>query len=362
VTALTEAIAVAPVVSEIDKHKEIEKLLLNERKQKAKHPEMLLLLLGPGGSGKSTVVKQIKILTCDGFTPQEKEFYKHLCCKNIIENMKELLAINKLLDIELSPETQVVAARFLEWTEGLSKIEWDTLGVPPDVVADVRTLWADPVLHLTTMPRAEQLHIGVSASYFFNAVDRITEKDYVPTSDDILRSRFITTAVHETHFSVNDTKFRIIDVGGQRGERKKWIPLFSDVTAIIFVAAISEYDQKLIEDNRVNRLKESLDVFGNICNTKALRKTPIILMLNKVDLFKEKIKRVPLTECFREYTGDDSYDATSQYILDTFHKLKRNQTRTIYSHFTCATDTQSFKLVLTAVTDIIVSSMLDEQF
>ncbi|EJW74437.1 hypothetical protein WUBG_14655 [Wuchereria bancrofti] len=41
---------------------------------------------------------------------------------------------------------------------------------------------------------------------------------------------------------------RIFDVGGQRSERKKWIHCFEDVNAIIFIAAISQYDQVLFED------------------------------------------------------------------------------------------------------------------
>lgn len=42
----------------------------------------------------------------------------------------------------------------------------------------------------------------------------------------------------------------MFDVSGQRSQRRKWIHIFDDVNAIIFVAAISEYDQYLREDNR----------------------------------------------------------------------------------------------------------------
>ena len=47
---------------------------------------------------------------------------------------------------------------------------------------------------------------------------------------------------------VEDQEFSVLDVGGQRNERKKWIHCFDGVTGIIFVVAINEYDQVLFED------------------------------------------------------------------------------------------------------------------
>lgn len=79
------------------------------------------------------------------------------------------------------------------------------------------------------------------------------------------------------------------DVGGQRNERKKWIHCFDEVTAVIFVAAISEYDQVLYEDNTQNRLVEAINLFEEICNSRWFEKTSMILFLNKRDLFEDKI-------------------------------------------------------------------------
>lgn len=46
---------------------------------------------------------------------------------------------------------------------------------------------------------------------------------------------------------------RMVDVGGQRSERRKWIHCFENVTSIMFLVALSEYDQVLVEcDNEVN--------------------------------------------------------------------------------------------------------------
>lgn len=52
--------------------------------------------------------------------------------------------------------------------------------------------------------------------------------------------------------------FRVFDVGGQRSERKKWIHCFEDVNSIIFIAALSEYDEVLFEDETTVRLNKRL--------------------------------------------------------------------------------------------------------
>lgn len=116
--------------------------------------------------------------------------------------------------------------------------------------------------------------------------------------------------------------FSVIDVGGQRSERRKWIHFFDDVNGIIFVAAISEYDQKLLEDDRTvgfswvirtiilvlrtlfkNRLIETLQLFANISNSRYFSNSAMILFLNKIDLFKEKMTRISLKETFPHYKG-----------------------------------------------------------
>ena len=47
----------------------------------------------------------------------------------------------------------------------------------------------------------------------------------------------------------------MFDVGGQRSQRKKWIHCFDDVDCVLFVVALSEYDQVLSEDSSVNRMQ-----------------------------------------------------------------------------------------------------------
>lgn len=110
----------------------------------------------------------------------------------------------------------------------------------------------------------------------------------------------------------------MFDVGGQRSERKKWIHCFESVTSIIFCTALSEYDQVLLEEKAQvrhsplpniilahlvltqNRMVESLILFESVINSRWFLRTSIILFLNKIDVFKNKLPKV----CFHSQKHD----------------------------------------------------------
>jgi guanine nucleotide-binding protein subunit alpha len=138
---------------------------------------------------------------------------------------------------------------------------------------------------------------------YFDDVDRISLPNFVPNDQDVLRTRVKTSGITETKFLIGDLTYRMVDVGGQRSERKKWIHCFEDVTAIIFMVAISEYDQVLFEDETVNRISESLMLFKSVCEMDWFSKTSIILFMNKTDLFEKKLKSSPLINYFPKYRG-----------------------------------------------------------
>ena len=59
----------------------------------------------------------------------------------------------------------------------------------------------------------------------------------------------------QIEFEYKSLVFNMFDVGGQRSQRKKWIHCFDDVDCVLFVSALSEYDQVLLEDSSVNRMQ-----------------------------------------------------------------------------------------------------------
>lgn len=54
--------------------------------------------------------------------------------------------------------------------------------------------------------------------------------------------------------------FRMMDVGGQRSERKKWIHCFEGVQCLLFMVALSGYDQCLVEDQNAVSAPQALAI------------------------------------------------------------------------------------------------------
>lgn len=133
--------------------------------------------------------------------------------------------------------------------------------------------------------------------------------------------------------------------------------------AIIFVAAISEYDQVLFEDHTQNRVVEALELFKEICSSAWFTKTSIVLFLNKVDLFQEKIKKRKIEDnpYFDDCNAGNSCDEGIKYMTNKFLKqVEPKRRKDMYAHATCATNTQNVKVVFGACLSIITQNNLSD--
>lgn len=337
-----------------ERSKQIDKDLRADREQQAR--EVKLLLLGAGESGKSTIVKQMKIIHESGYTQDDCIQYKPVVFSNTIQSMIAIIRAMGQLKINFGDPDRAHDARQLFNLVSNS----DEGEMPPELADIMKKLWKDSGVQECFM-RSREFQLNDSAPYYLNELERISAPHYIPTEQDVLRTRVKTTGIVETHFSFKGLNFKMFDVGGQRSERKKWIHCFEGVTSIIFCVALSGYDLVLAEDEEMNRMVESMKLFDSICNNKWFTDTSVILFLNKKDLFAEKIKKSPLTICFPEYTGANTYEAAGNYIQLQFENLnRRRDLKEIYTHFTCATDTSNIRFVFDAVTDIIIKNNLKE--
>eukprot|EP01134_Creolimax_fragrantissima_P003440 CFRG3440T1 len=334
--------------------KELDEVIKTEKALRDR--SVKLLLLGAGESGKSTVLKQVKILHDKGFSDEDRVQLKDTIYTNVKDAALDILTGMKATGISFQDEAVKIES------EKIFEFEYKTAMIVTEepYISILRKVWADPGVKSAYIRRRE-FQIGDSAAYYFDNLERIAAVEYIPTDEDILRSRVKTIGITEArfHYTAKNLDFRIFDVGGQRSERKKWIHCFENVTGIIFCAALSAYDTMLLEDNETNRMHESLKLFDSVANSRWFSQSAIILLLNKIDLFMDKITKVPLSVCFPDYEGCNEFHEAVQYIRDQYEVLNRTPQRNqIYTHLTCATDTENVRFVLDAVTDIVIQARM----
>eukprot|EP00116_Pleurobrachia_bachei_P005762 sb/3466024/ len=321
--------------------------------------EVKLLLLGAGESGKSTIVKQMNIIHKSGYSDEERRSYIPIINDNILRSMISIIqACSSILPpIDIRDSARAADThRLCQYGEEMMGV---TMFLSEEAQDLIKRLWEDPDIK-ECFNRSNEYHLNDSAQYYLDDLDRVFMPDFLPNEQDVLRSRVRTIGIVEQKFSHKELQFCMFDVGGQRSERRKWIHCFEGVTAIIFCSSLNAYDLKLAEDVSVNRMHESMKLFDSICNNKWFTETSIILFLNKMDLFEVKITKSPLTRCFPEYTGPNSYSEAAQYIQLKFEALNRKEGKEVYTHFTCATDTGNIQFVFDAVTDVIIKNNLKD--
>nr|XP_015197928.1 PREDICTED: guanine nucleotide-binding protein G(t) subunit alpha-2-like [Lepisosteus oculatus] len=281
--------------------KELEKKLQEDADKESK--TVKLLLLGAGESGKSTIVKQMKIIHQDGYSEQECLEFRAIIYGNILQSIVAIIRAMSTLGID-----------------------YDYLKQSHSEARKSSSRRNRPVKH------------PLSCSYL-NELDRITAPNYLPNEQDVLRSRVKTTGIIEEQFSFKDVHFR-------SRERPSLLESCLTITSVFPLQ---------------NRMHESLHLFNSICNHKFFAATSIVLFLNKKDLFLEKVKKVHLSICFPDYDGPNTFEDAGNYIKNQFLDLNmRKDVKEIYSHMTCATDTQNVKFVFDAVTDIIIKENLKD--
>jgi len=340
------------------------------QKRKEDIAEKKLLLLGAGGSGKSTLFRQLKILDT-GMSERERRSFKDIIYTNIIEAIQTLGERNQEFynDDEKSFELSDVAQNSAAAVQQLMDDR-----VTPALAQHINILWAEEAIQRTWRKRSNY-QIQHSSKYYFENIDRISEasespQGYIPTEDDVIRCRKHTTGIVEQVFEIQGTHLKIIDVGGQRNERNKWIHCFEDVDGLIFVCALSGYDQTIFEDDKTNRMHESLLLFKSILRSGWFEESSFILFLNKADLFLEKIGnvycenplKVPLSTCFPQCPKHkDPYNDGIKYIRDQFVKRLGNRERSdLYIHVTCATDRGNVKRVFDNVQNQLIRKAIQK--
>lgn len=304
-------------------------------------------------------MKQMKIIHGTGFSARDRLYFIPFIHRNILSSSKSLTDAMQRLQISFSKTQNLCHALFISSFEDPERIDF----LSSDCVLAIKSLWEDPGIKLCYQRRRE-FQLQDSTEYYLDSLDRITSQEYIPTDQDILRVRIPTTGINEYFFDLDSVTFRIVDVGGQRAERRKWIHCFDSVTSIIFLASLSEYDQVLLENQKESRMEESLALFSTIISFPGFKRASFILFLNKKDILEQKVLTSHFAHFYPEYDGPtkDHY-MVRDFILKLYMARTVNSfagDKGVYSHFTTATDTENIRFVFAAVKDTILKINIQE--
>jgi len=339
------------------------------KEERIKRRQVKLLLLGAGESGKSTFLKQMRIIHNVNYDVTAQLEFRKIIYQNIVKGMKVLVDAQRKLGIPLQDRENDRLGNQLLLFDNFSELN-NTIF--PQFQSMISSLWADRGIK-TAFARRNEYQITDSVEYFLDNLARISSTDYVPSLQDILYCRKTTKGVVEFTITIDSVPFLFVDVGGQRTQRQKWFQCFDSVTSILFLASSSEFDQVILEDRRTNRLHESRNIFDTIVNNRIFTNISVILFLNKMDLLKQKVVNSDISRYFPEfkdvkavseyaagYNGDPAnVEDVKKFLIFYFLSTRRMSEKPVYHHFTVAVDTNNISIVFKDVKDIILKKNLD---
>ncbi|KAL3039111.1 hypothetical protein AAZX31_01G168900 [Glycine max] len=306
-----------------------------------------LLLVGCSGSGTSTIFKQAKILYKSvPFSEDEHENIKLIIQSNVYAYLGMLLEGRERFEEEslgdlkkrqssvqdttgTSPrldEKTVYSIgprlkAFSDWllkTMVLGKLDAIFPAATREYAPLIEELWNDAAIKATYERRSELEMLPSVAGYFLERAVKILRTDYELSDLDILYAEGVTSSngvacvefsfpqsVSEETVDTTDrydslVRYQLIRVHARGlGENCKWLEMFEDVEMVIFCVSLTDYDQFSVDGNGclTNKMVLSRKFFETIVTHPTFEQMDFLLILNKYDLFEEKIEQVPLTEC-----------------------------------------------------------------
>lgn len=291
-----------------------------------------IILLGPGDAGKSTVFKQLRFLGQTGDRDQhfvqESAYYRSVIHHNIFKSMKKVIDAqvseyrgdstykvrkqtgsipSAIMPIAQRIQNSTPLPDFDQWVAGSQTLD-------SSLADDFQKLWDLKPVKLTLELEADLQHrqLEEQLSYFMEHFERIRAADYIPTADDILHARIRTEGSREVEIpfkafggkgALAKEMVRVVDLGGQVKERQGWTRHFEDVVCVMFIVAVNDWDKTMLEDMNRRRIDDAVDLFSSVCKSPFFGQCPIMLLMNKVDLFYSKIEHVDFRKTFNEFAG-----------------------------------------------------------
>ena len=278
-----------------------------------------VLLLGTASSGKSTVFKQLNRLWSNNETPWDNESQIKYIRENIVDGLSRILMKSydlynqdpiKYKTCNPIPELEYLTdnnPELFEYVKNVVRIREEFSDLRIDQVYDLNLgPYILPIFKLNFVQESYKYRFRTysyngNIEYFFENANKIFQRDYIASYDDILRSRVRTSGLVRTILEIPKNeidmesddicvKYEVWDAGGTRNERSKWIHQFEGVNIVVFVASLEHYCKVLFEDEYANAMHESIKCFEQTVNLEYFESSKVILLLTGYDIFRERIK------------------------------------------------------------------------
>ncbi|CAH9061075.1 unnamed protein product [Cuscuta epithymum] len=315
-----------------------------------------LLLFGLEGSGTSTLFKQMKFIYGNEPTEDEVQNIKLLIQSSMYRYLGILLEGRERFEEEALKEKRTSSLQILNHSRGEIRTDESKLcifSLNPrlkqfsdwllHIIASgdlstyfpaaareysplVDEIWKDPAIQETYKRRSELHSLPDTAKYFLDQVIKISSNDYEPSEEDILYAEGVTpnNGLAFIEFSFDDhsaksnvydedtecqlplNRYQLIRVSSKGPhDSDKWMDMFEDVTAVVFSVALSDYDEiwSLGHGPPQNKMLVNRDLFESLVRHRCFKNVTFVLVLNKYDVFEDKIRKVPLVVCewFKEF-------------------------------------------------------------
>lgn len=153
--------------------------------------------------------------------------------------------------------------------------------------------------------------------------------------------------------------YRATEVSGGHAEMKKWLYALQDADCLVFIVPLSEYDAEPSSTGGSQQgLRDSIAVFESVITSdRFLGIKTIVLLLNKIDLFRKKLQDVPIHKFWPEFNGPQGHiDAATRFFTDKFcARQRQDDTRMIHVYNSDATDTENSRVVLQSIEALLLS-------
>eukprot|EP01080_Neovahlkampfia_damariscottae_P007179 gene7179-11491_t len=322
--------------------------------KKEKKDEYKLLLLGTGDSGKTTFINQTNLIHDPSYFKKKEKYFKADIFRNLLSGMA--IICEYVIDQKLpfkNEENEKFAKNIIDTNdeEEANILEIFTKQIHNQMIS----LWKEEIIQNSVLICQKKFGLYENISIYFKTLEEFSPNVYETTKEDVISSTKKTTGITTFPLDVKIDeqiyKTKIIDTGGQRNERKKWKQCYSkgDISGILFIVSLSEFDQLNYEDNKTNRMTDSLKIFNSILLDESISKIPVFLIFNKIDIFEEKIKNSSseLKELFSDYQDDFDFETSKKFIQNKY--LENNQNNQITVHYSNFKDEKNVQQLLNQI-------------